>query len=229
MASGFLIPTHFDALYAADMQQGTYDRHAGDVAIYGIPHRNHPTPTPDRPAYRGIDRVPLIALSFENARLFTKCGTPCEATEATNLLDELEVASGREDGWITDADSVRRAWNALGEAREKYEVVFAKEYQDPAAPPEAAVFLGCDVAYFGGDHFSCICDALFFPRWHGTDKEGTLFRAHFDKLNTHGLFNTNEEALEYLRYYLSFDWTERDDTFTSIEVYSIPSVSEPAD
>ena len=35
-----------------------------------------------------------------------------------------------------------------------------------------------------------------------------------------GLFDTNELALDYLRYYDSFDWTEKA-YFTSIEVYSV--------
>jgi hypothetical protein len=33
-----------------------------------------------------------------------------------------------------------------------------------------------------------------------------------------------QEALDYLQYYLSFDWTERADTFTSIEVHALPLV-----
>jgi hypothetical protein len=222
MASGYLIPTRFDVLYAAAIQKGTYNENpAVSAPIYGIPHQSSPSPSSTRPQYRGIDREPLSALSFENARIFTEAGTPCEATDATALLDEIEVATGREDGWVTDEQSARRVWDALGEAQSRYEVIFAKEYTDTARPPDAARFLGCDAAYFVSDHFSCICDALFLPRWHGTDPEGALFRPYFDKLNAHGLFDTNEQALDYLRYYLSFEWTERADNFTSIEVYSV--------
>ncbi len=56
-----------------------------------------------------------------------------------------------------------------------------------------------------------------------TDLEGVLFQPYFSKLNPNGLFDTNEEALDYLRYYLSFDWTERSENFTSIEVYALPN------
>jgi hypothetical protein len=51
-----------------------------------------------------------------------------------------------------------------------------------------------------------------------------LFREHFERLNRNGLFGSNEKAFDYLRHYLSFDWTERADNFTSIEVYSVPAM-----
>jgi hypothetical protein len=44
-------------------------------------------------------------------------------------------------------------------------------------------------------------------------------------LNEHGLFDTHDEALDYLRYYLSFDWTERSDLFTSVEIYALDMTS----
>ncbi len=221
MASGYLIATRFNALYAAAIHQGTYDNHpAVSAPLYGIPHKSIPSPDGTRPECRGIDREPHSALSFENARLYTDSGIPCKATDATALLDDIEVAIGRNDGWVTEGESIRKVWDALGEAQAKYEVVFAKEYEDAARPPNDAAFLGCDTAYFIFDHFSCICDALFFPRWHGTDLEGTLSRPHFDKLNRNGLFDSNQVAWDYLRCYLSFGWTERADNFTSIEVYS---------
>ena len=49
---------------------------------------------------------------------------------------------------------------------------------------------------------------MLFPRWHGSDPEGTLFRDHFEKLNSFGLFYNRNDAREFLKYYLSFDWTE---------------------
>ncbi len=227
MASGYLIATRFDVLYAAGIQRRAYDNILTDSSpIYGVPHESLPLPGGTRPRYRGIDRQPLRALTYESARLITEAGVPCEANDATAVLDQIEVATGREDGWVTERHSIYRAWDALGEAQAEHEVIFAKECEDIAHSPVGAEFLGCDTAYFVSDHFSCICDALFFPRWHGTDPEGTLFRPHFDKLNTNGLFDSNEAALDYLRYYLSFDWTERADNFTSIEVYSVIPAAE---
>ena len=230
MASGYLIATRFDVLYGAALEADLHnDNPAVSTPIYGIPHKSLPSPNGPRPRYQGIDREPLSAISFEDARRIAEGGTPCEATEATALLDEIELATGRTDGWVTDGQSIRKVWAALGKYQTNYEVVFGKEYKDTTHPPKDAEFLGCDAAYFPGDCFSCICDALFFPRWHGTDAEGTLFRPHFDKLNQNGLFDSNEAALDYLRYYLSFDWTERADNFTSIEVYSVKPAADAID
>ena len=56
------------------------------------------------------------------------------------------------------------------------------------------------------------------PRWHGTDESGQLFLSYFRQLNRHGLFQAKSDAEEFLRYYLSFDWTERGD-FEIAEVF----------
>jgi hypothetical protein len=222
MASGYLIATRFELLYDAALRSGRYDNNPNTTEpIYGVPHKSRAILPPNFPRYRGINRDPLRALSYEEAKLFTEAGTPSVASEATAVLDKIELSTGREDGWVTSANDIECVWNALGGGRKKYEVIFGKEFGDPALPPKGALFLGCDAAYFCSDHFSCICDALFIPIWHGTDPEGMLFRDHFFKLNEHGLFDSNEQALDYLHYYLSFDWTERDDNFTSIEIYSV--------
>ena len=226
MASGYLIVTRFSVLYDAALRSGRYsDNPRAPGPIYGIPHKSRPVPPEGLPQYRGIDREPLDALIFEHARLFTEAGFPCEANEATVLLDEIESTTGRDDGWVTASEDIQRVWKALGESRSKYEIIFAKEWRDRTEPPQDAQLLGSDAAHFVFDCFSCICDALFIPRWHGTDLEGILFQSLFSKLNPNGLFDTNEEAMDYLRYYLSFDWTERNENFTSIEVYALPDAA----
>ncbi len=228
MASGYLIVTQFDVIYDAALRSGVYDDNPKtSEPIYGIPHRLRPILREEATRYRGIDREPLSAVSNELAQAIRESGTPCVANDATILFDEIETTTGREDGWLTEREDVQKVWKALGNDRSKYEVIFGREFDDVASIPEGAEYLGLDTAYFVMDHFSCICDALFIPRWHGTDPEGTLFHNHFVKLNRNGLFNRNEEALEYLRYYLSFDWTERHEAFTAVEVYSVAIALPP--
>jgi hypothetical protein len=226
MASGYLIVTKFSVLYDTALRSGRYDDNPKTSSpIYGIPHRSRPVPPEGLPQYRGIDREPLQGLTYDYARLFTEAGFPREANEATVLLDEIESTTGRDDGWVTASEDIQRVWKALWESRSKYELIFAKEWHDRTEPPQNAQLLGSDAAYFVFDCFSCICDALFIPRWHGTDLEGILFQSYFSKLNPNGLFDTNGEAMDYLRYYLSLDWTERDENFTSIEVYALPDAA----
>jgi len=76
-------------------------------------------------------------------------------------------------GTLEQAMDVLR-W-AHEETPEAYEVAWARVAGTSEAPPAGFVLLGFEPSYFTGDHFSAVCDCLCFPRWHGTDPEGTLF------------------------------------------------------
>jgi hypothetical protein len=71
--------------------------------------------------------------------------------------------------------------------------------------------IGFEPPFFYSDHFSASCDCMLVPRWHGTDKEGALFKEYFQMLNQYGLFADPLTAERFLKYYLSFDWTETGD------------------
>ncbi len=217
MSAGYQLATRYEVLYRGYAENDL----AIDKPIYGVPWKGDINPRPGAPRYRGVDREPLRGLTIEIARLFTEAGSPAKANPATELLYEIETRTGREDGWVTSPADIGLAWAALGDEQSDYEIIWAKEYEDTVAVPEYCRFIGCDIACFDGDQFSCICDALFFPRWHGTDLEGVLFKEYYDLLNSHVLLDSNELALQYLDYYLSFDWTEHIGNFTSIEVYEV--------
>ena len=62
---------------------------------------------------------------------------------------------------------------------------------------------------------------MCFPLWHGTDTEGVLFKKYHNKLNQNALFDAPEIAKEFLKYYLSFDWTETGEyTITEVRLVS---------
>jgi hypothetical protein len=63
---------------------------------------------------------------------------------------------------------------------------------------------------------------MCFPRWHGTDREGTLFREHFARLNENALFDSAEHAEEFLAFYRSLDWAEIGD-YVVAEVHGLPN------
>ncbi|MGH7280799.1 MAG: hypothetical protein ACRELY_04695, partial [Polyangiaceae bacterium] len=125
----------------------------------------------------------------------------------------LELKGKEIDGTEDFLTTYELAVDVLGwtkeEGSEDYEIVWARIVDRADAPPSNFERLGFEPTYFMGDHFSAICDCMCFPRWHGTDPEGKLFRSHFDRLNTNGLFDDARTASEFLAYYLTIDWTER--------------------
>lgn len=220
MNAGFCIFKKFETHYREDIENRSYEVEPDCTKFYGIPITTNPEIPPGLPRYRGVDRDRVEPISFETWRMFTECERPVLYNKATQFLFEVSEKTGRDDNWTTSMDDILRAWELM-DNKEDYEIIFARKDNNETPTPPCSTLLGWDAADFGGDSFSCICDALFLPKWHGSDKEGTLFIKHFDSLNANGLFDSREQAYDYLKYYLSFDWTERSDTFTAIEVFSI--------
>jgi hypothetical protein len=203
LTNGFLVVKRFEWVYAAFAEKPEFDK-----AIYALPLCGT---GPDRLTvrYRGLDREaisPAAKGSLAELRLYELKGATIDGTEdfLTTPGDALDVL----------------AW-ANEEAPGLYEIVWARLVANEAPPPEGFVRLGFEPTYFTSDHFSAICDCMCFPRWHGTDAGGVLFREHFDRLNVNGLFDDAAHASEFLAHYLSFDWTEKGD-------YEIVSVWAPA-
>ena len=94
---------------------------------------------------------------------------------------------------------------------ENCDVIWFRVYDSDAEAPAGYSSCGFDITYAPDINgaFSIINDCLFICRWHGCDKEGTAFLAYFNALNPNGLFDDAETALRYMKYYLSFDWSER--------------------
>ncbi len=122
-------------------------------------------------------------------------------------MAELEKISKCEDGFLFSSKDVQEVWSYLGNP-EDYEIIWTKIAGNNTKPPREFESIGFEPSYFSGDHFSASCDCMLIPKWHGTDKEGTLFLEYFGKLNKYGLFEAVDIASEFLNYYLSFDWAE---------------------
>lgn len=188
VTNGFLVVKRFEPLFRQFAADAKFDRR-----IYALPvHGDAPSAATVR--YRGLDRDAI--------RPYAK-GTLAEARMAE--LDP-EDARGGLLPTLDEALDVQR-W-AEEEAPGVHEIVWARVASEPVEPPPGFERLGFEPSYFTGDHFSAICDCMCFPRWHGTDREGILFREHFERLNQHGLFESAQEASAFLAFYLSFDWTE---------------------
>ncbi len=162
--------------------------------------------------YRGISREPLSPLSSFD----------------TDILKEFEVTGGDmrtnyrarrrfleivgDNSCFADYDedllpdfTVAQEVHSLLDNPDEYEIVSVTR-----APLEPNIkSLGFDIGYWGGDHFSIICDSVVMPMWHLPDP------ADFEELaealrglNEHGLFQTHVEAEEFRSYYLTKSWAE---------------------
>jgi hypothetical protein len=193
--AGFLIEWTFEALYRSFASGNAKE---SDWGIYAIPVAGT---QPDHVAvrYRGLDRLwRQLFGSLADIRI-------------TELKEEGRYYSGMFQ-FLEDAQEIL-AWfdYETPGASKDLEITWTRLAGRSIQPPPGFRFIGNEPNYFGGDWFSPISDCMCFPRWHGTDREGVLFADWFSTLNTQGLFDTKEDAQNFLKFYLSFDWTERGD------------------
>lgn len=188
VTNGFLVLKRFEHLFREFAAKPELDRRIYALPVFG----DEPSRAVVR--YRGLDRdaiEPSLRGSLAEIRMAE--------------LDP-DDAHGGFIGTLEQAREVLR-W-ADEEAPAIYEIAWARVAGSSHAPPPGFEFLGFEPSFFTSDHFSASCDCLCFPRWHGTDPDGLLFREHFIRLNRDGLFRSAEDASAFLAHYLSFDWTE---------------------
>jgi len=150
-----------------------------DIKPYGLPYEDNPPKV-----YLGIGN-----LSNENS------------TQDANFYSESCLKS--EDEVIKIRDTFF--------SKEHCDVVWFKVYGSNAIAPNGYETCGYDITFTPDINgaFSIINDCMFICKWHGCDKEGTAFLDYFKRLNDGGLFDDANTALEYMKHYLSFDWSER--------------------
>ena len=182
-----------------------------DRVIYSIPWAKV-TPDTFGRQYRGVSRDPVFTWDEKDEQYFRGPGMVVEPVdtelEAHFAAGRLDKAGKADHDFLKSHEDAVRVFSLLQVPMER-EIIWIRNIEsDSPGIPDYPV-LGYEPAMFGGDWFSAISDCLCFPVWHGTDTEGELFKAHHDALNQHALFNTPQMAINFLEYYLSFDWTER--------------------
>jgi hypothetical protein len=200
--SGFLIVTRFELVYR-DYWRPT----SASELIYSIPQQGIP-PNQVRKKYRGIARDSLIAWPSREFPDETWMGR--EEPEASQALEDLETTHRADEGFIFSVQDARDVYFLLRNP-DNWELVWARNSDIDVDRTGVGATLGFEPTWFIGDRFSAVCDCMCFPRWHGTDKEGALFAKHYKRLNEHALFNSRDEAKDFLDFYRSFDWTETGD------------------
>jgi hypothetical protein len=200
--SAFLLVKRFDVLYTEFASRPQFTN-----AIYALPLIGKSSNAVAK-RYRGLDREPVVPYDKAPAQL------------AEIRMAELEKVGRCEDTNIFDLTTLSEVWRwAQEEYPGVYEPVWARMSGSTDQPPLGYDRLGFEPSFFPRGFFSAVCDCMCFPRWHGTDKEGILFKKHFELLNFYGLFDNSSQAKDFLDYYLSFDWTERGD-FAIIEIWA---------
>jgi hypothetical protein len=178
-----------------------------------------------REAYRGSSRYPLMPFpSFdpEIVRTFEEAGCDVTTEQAARrrllaLVGENDSPGDLDPDLLPNLAAADDVYSFL-ESPTEYEIVqLARE------PFLADVnCLGFDVGYWGGDHYSIICDSAVRPLWHPPQPEC------FDELarqlrtvNESFLFPSAEGAAQFRSWYRTQSWAEtefRADDFCIIQV-----------
>jgi hypothetical protein len=178
-----------------------------------------------RADYRGISRFPLMPLPSVDANILgtfeeTGCDVKTERAARRRFLDLFgdEVPEGDFDQDLLPNYATARDVFSFLESPNEYEIVqFAR---DPFLADLDC--LGFDVGYWGGDHYSIICDSAVRPLWHPPQPEcfDELAR-EFKMVNESFLFPNAEGAAQFRSWYRTQYWAEtesRPDEFCIIQV-----------
>lgn len=225
MDSGYLIVKTFERMYREYLQLRDIRNYPlpNDHVIYSIPLKGVSAGTYAK-RYRGVCREPLFPWNETDEKFFRGSDMVIQPLDAElkahlaigQLDDENDPEDEEDEIVIRSHEDAIRIFGLL-EAPVEREVIWVRKTESVLTNQPDYPLLGYDPAWFGGNWFSAISDCLCFPRWHGTDSEGQLFKKYHEKLNKHALFDNPQIARDYLEYYRSFDWTETGD-YNIIEV-----------
>jgi len=166
--------------------------------------------------YRGISREPLVPWSKIDEDEFQRSGKTLVDLQRDQTARRKFLEINREDRYNWGGDynteliqerSAAEEIRLIVDLPEDFEIIevargnFGTKYN----------FLGFDIGYWGGDHYSLICDSAVMPHWHGPDPEcfeelGKQLRC----LNEHLLFSKPKDAEEFRKYYRSQPWAEEE-------------------
>jgi len=216
VTSGYLIVKTFERMYREYLKLREIKLYPlpDDKVIYSIPWKGRPAQAYAK-RYRGVSRDPLFRWDDTDEEGFRGTGyveepqdAELEAHLALGCLPEIDEDDRTIIGSHEDATHV---FSMLKNPVER-EVRWVRNADADSGEAPTYPLLGYEPTWgFRSDWFSAVSDCLCFPTWHGTDREGTLFKEHYDRLNQYALFDTPDAARDFIRYYLSFDWTEQGD------------------
>jgi hypothetical protein len=165
-----------------------------------------------RAGYRGISRFPLTALPSADPKIL-RCFEDIGGDMHTNydarlrffeLLGDVSPENDADDDLLPDYLAAADVYGRL-ESRDEYEIVQLVRDSFRDVPNS----LGFDVGYWGGDHYSIVCDSAVRPLWHPPQAEcfDELAR-QLSVVNDHFLFATFQDAARFRSWYVTQEWAE---------------------
>ena len=183
-----------------------------------------------RSGYRGISRFmlkPLPSTDADVLREFESTGCDVRTDYAARLCFLKKIGDVPQEGDF-DEDLLPNLGTATEvfahlESPERWEILQLNR-DSFCTSPEC---LGFDVGYWGGDHFSILCDSAVMPLWHPPQPD--TFRElakQLARVNEHFLFGSAEEAAAFRAWYRTQEnWAE---TEMRTDEFCIIQVSRPA-
>lgn len=197
LGAAFLIVRRFDVLYRSHRH-----RTPRGIQIYSLPQEGmEPDEVPKK--YRGLDREPIRGLSLASLSKILRrnpAAVPVSERTATVAMAQLSVARGVQEGHLLlSIQDARDVYLTLGEPKD-WEILWVRLAEATGQAPPQSVRLGFEPSWYPTGYFSALCDCMCFPRWHGTDEAGTLFADYHARLNAYGLFESQCDAVDFIRF-----------------------------
>ena len=165
-----------------------------------------------RSDYRGISRDPLMPLPSsdpEILRAFENTGGDMHTNRAARLrfmrvLGDDYPLSDFDNDLLPDFSHAAEVFSLL-ESPGEYEIV--QLVRDDFC--NNGDCLGFDVGYWGGDHYSILCDSAVTPLWHPPQPDDfNKLAKQLQRVNEHLLFHSPEDAARFRSYYRTRSWGE---------------------
>jgi len=202
VTSGYLIEKTFARMCREFLaEQERYRPHLLNTGGYSTPRTDTPADQMLR-QYRGLEREPMQCWD-EVLRGSGVVEPTDQELEASLFLDELMRTGRAADDFIFALADARELMDEIEPPIER-EIVWARRMDAGDEPPPETILLGYEPSgFYPPCAESAIAQGLFFTFLRGDDEEGLLLKAHHEKLNRWGLFDTPADAEEYLKTYLS--------------------------